>query len=316
MRIISLLTVLWPAVFYYSVAAAGLLQGTCYALVSGMAVLMIYPLGYEDMKLSMIMTSLCAVLMLALPPLSMRLGHSCELTVIAALSMLVAYDCMRARTKLLSVKMLFRMDTVWCSIEDYARKFYEIALMTVCAIMLAMGRLGAGEGAYAILCLSMLFLYIIMYKRAWSGRTMFLGQRKEASVMEIIRGNMRSVPVAEAGDEYMSVLYAKVMDYMETCRPFLDPDFSLEDMSRDLFSNKVYLSRAINYYSGRNFKQFVNYYRVKYSIEMMRSRRNGRVIEMALKSGFHSIVTYNMAFKLNTGKTPGEYFREMEESGK
>lgn len=312
MRVLSLLTLLWSAAFYCSMDESGILQGICCALAAAMTLLMMYPLSYEDIRTSLTMSVPATVMLLTVPPLSIYKSHACEMTVLLSLSLLLVYDYIRARFKLVSVKMLFRLDSVWCNLEDYARRIYESALLAMCAIMLTMGRLGTGPGSFGILCLAMGALFLLMYKRAWSGRTMLLSERRENRVQEIIKGNLRSFPVGESEDEYMSSLYARVLDYMETCKPFLDPKYSLDDMARDLFSNKVYLSRAVNFYSGRNFKQFVNYYRVKYSIGLMRSGGSDKIIQIALKSGFHSVVTYSMAFKLNTHKTPGEYIREME----
>ena len=62
--------------------------------------------------------------------------------------------------------------------------------------------------------------------------------------------------------------------------------------------------------SGSNFCQFVNYYRVKYSKELMRGNPGKKMIEVALSSGFNSVVTFNMAFKLNENLTPSEWLRE------
>ena len=312
MRVIALLTLLLPAVFYCSVEEAEMLQGICCALASSMTVLMMYPLSYEDIRISVAVSVPSAILLMAVPPLSLYISHACELTVLASLCLLMVYDYIRARFKLVSVKMLFRLDSVWCNLEDYARRIFESLLLALCAIMLAMGRLGAGMGHSALLCMAMFALFVLMYKRAWTGRTMLLSEKRENRVQEIVRGNLRSFPAGESEDEYMSSLYARVLDYMETCKPYLDPTYSLDDMARDLFSNKVYLSRAVNFYSGRNFKQFVNYYRVKHSIELMRSGNPDKIIQIAMKSGFHSVVTFSMAFKLNTRKTPGEYLRDID----
>ena len=312
MRLLSLLTLMCSAAFYCSMEEEGTLQGLCCSFAAAMTLLMLYPLSYEDLKPSLKMSVPATLILIAIPPLSLHIAHACELTVLCSLSLLLLYDYLRMRHKFVSVKMLFRLDAVWCNLQDYARKLFEMSLLALCAIMLAMCRLGAGTGPFAMLCLTMGALYILMYMRAWSGRTMILSEKRETRVLEILKGNLRSFPVGESEDEYLSALYARILDYMETCKPYLDAKYSLDDMARDLFSNKVYLSRAINYYSGRNFKQFVNYYRVNYSIELMRSAPTEKIIQIALRSGFHSVVTYSMAFKLNTRKTPGEYFRDMD----
>ena len=97
---------------------------------------------------------------------------------------------------------------------------------------------------------------------------------------------------------------------MESHKPYLNPALSLEDLAKDIGTNKVYLSRTINVVSGSNFCQFVNYYRVQYAKELMRENKERKMIEVAMASGFNSVVTFNMAFKINENLTPSEWLRE------
>ena len=91
-------------------------------------------------------------------------------------------------------------------------------------------------------------------------------------------------------------------------KPYLVTSFNEGDLASALFTNKVYLSRTINHYSGRNFRQYVNYYRVMYATELMKKDRHLKVTELALKCGFNSVVTFNAAFKLNMNMTPSAYY--------
>ena len=84
----------------------------------------------------------------------------------------------------------------------------------------------------------------------------------------------------------------------------------MEDMAEHLYSNKLYLSRTINLLSGRNFRQFVNYHRVQYAMSLFKKDPRLKVAEAATMSGFHSTVSFNMSFKVNTGRTPSEWIQE------
>ena len=53
-------------------------------------------------------------------------------------------------------------------------------------------------------------------------------------------------------------LYDRCCRYMAERKPFLVESFSLGDLARVLYTNKVYLSKTINYYSGKNFRNYVN----------------------------------------------------------
>ena len=64
--------------------------------------------------------------------------------------------------------------------------------------------------------------------------------------------------------------------------------------------------------SGKNFRQFINSYRIRYSVELMKKNPRLRMDEVATMSGFHSTVTFTMAFKANMGETPGEYAQRLK----
>ncbi len=105
-------------------------------------------------------------------------------------------------------------------------------------------------------------------------------------------------------------LYERIVEYFETERPFLDNQLTINDVVKVVFSNKVYISRAISQFTGRNFCQFVNYYRISYSVECFRSDPNLKVNELAEMSGFNSVVSYNMAFRLFMNENPSDWCRK------
>ena len=125
-----------------------------------------------------------------------------------------------------------------------------------------------------------------------------------------IKGDLRtSAAVNPVSDPRAEALYSRVVEYMDTRKPYLQEDFNLSMFAKCLFTNRTYLSHVINRYSGRNFKQFVNYYRVKYSVDLIRKDPHLSVMELASMSGFHSVVTFNMAFRANMNDTPGAFSR-------
>ena len=87
-------------------------------------------------------------------------------------------------------------------------------------------------------------------------------------------------------------------------KPFLVESFSLGDLANVLFTNKVYLSKTINYYSGKNFRSYINYYRVMYAMELFRKNKSLTVSELGALAGFHSGTTFNQAFKAVMQESP------------
>ena len=90
-------------------------------------------------------------------------------------------------------------------------------------------------------------------------------------------------------------------------KPFLVESFSLNDLANALFTNKVYLSKTINYYSGKNFRSYVNYYRVMYAMELFRRNKALTVSELGALAGFHSSTTFNASFKAVLEESPSTW---------
>ncbi|MBR6858137.1 MAG: AraC family transcriptional regulator [Bacteroidales bacterium] len=102
-------------------------------------------------------------------------------------------------------------------------------------------------------------------------------------------------------------LYDRCCRYMADRKPFLVESFSLGDLANVLFTNKVYLSKTINYYSGKNFRNYINYYRVMYAMELFRKNKSLTVTELGSLAGFHSGTTFNQAFKAVMQESPSTW---------
>ena len=103
------------------------------------------------------------------------------------------------------------------------------------------------------------------------------------------------------------LLYDRCCRYMADRKPFLVESFSLNDLANALFTNKVYLSKTINYYSGKNFRSYVNYYRVMYAMELFRRNKALTVSELSALAGFHSSTTFNASFKAVMEESPSTW---------
>ena len=90
-------------------------------------------------------------------------------------------------------------------------------------------------------------------------------------------------------------LYDRCCRYMADRKPFLVESFSLGDLASVLFTNKVYLSKTINYY------------RVMYAMELFRRNKSLTVAELGSLAGFHSNTTFNQAFKTVMKESPSTW---------
>ena len=107
----------------------------------------------------------------------------------------------------------------------------------------------------------------------------------------------------------MDELFARVERYMANEQPYLRDDLTLAELAKAMLTNKTYLSRTINQKSGKNYCTYINWYRINYSLKIIEKDTRVKVVELAVMSGFHSVASYNMAFRLFMGDTPSEYIR-------
>lgn len=113
----------------------------------------------------------------------------------------------------------------------------------------------------------------------------------------------------------MEVLFEKVEAYMKAEKPYLDDMFTMTQLATEMLTNKTMLSKTINEISGKNFCRYVNSYRIQYAVSLMKKDRRLRVGELSLMCGFHSVASFNMAFKLIMNDTPSEYMRSLNSEG-
>lgn len=199
---------------------------------------------------------------------------------------------------------LFKNSAALNSLRDSSWTFYLIVLFI--AMLLIMSGTAFMDAVGVLLCAA---LSVILYLRQRTGRCFYVRPKTEKYIVSMSDSILKQPVIKENCnlDLKMNALYVKAVDYMEQKAPYLREDFCLDSFARDLLTNRVYLSRTINIYSGQNFRQFVNYYRVRYSIGLMKKDKHMMVDELAALSGFHSSVSYNTAFRLFMHESPKEW---------
>ncbi len=202
---------------------------------------------------------------------------------------------------------VFRKDAAWCCAEEDSRTFYVIIILGFTQALIVMRYEQALPTFYWIVAALIAGVNILLHIRAYSGRTMLIGKRKERRIQSLIvsNGHMSDI-VPEVENTILARAYRRIDQFMRDSKPYLDEKFTLEKMSDVLKLNKLYISRSINKFTNKNFRQYVNWHRVMYSVELMRADPWLKVIEIAFMSGFHSQVTFNMCFKLFLDETPSD----------
>jgi YesN/AraC family two-component response regulator len=96
----------------------------------------------------------------------------------------------------------------------------------------------------------------------------------------------------------------------------LDSEINLDKMSKLLNTNKLYLSRFINYEYKKNFNWFLNKFRVEEAQKLLISPDYEiyTLDAIAEKVGFNSRSSFYSVFKKITGVTPSFYRKQMKTS--
>ena len=113
--------------------------------------------------------------------------------------------------------------------------------------------------------------------------------------------------VAAAGHDE---LLQKILIVMEDEEAFCNPDFSLQMLARMTESNTNYVSQTINSTFGKNFRSFVNEYRIKVAMKRMLDNEhygNYSIQGISESVGYKSASNFIAAFKKMTGMTPSLY---------
>ncbi|MCB1315917.1 MAG: helix-turn-helix transcriptional regulator [Leptospiraceae bacterium] len=113
------------------------------------------------------------------------------------------------------------------------------------------------------------------------------------------------------------LLAERVTEYMQTNRPYLNDEFSLDDLKAALNVPRHHISQVINDIFGRNFYAYVNDYRVAEACRLLRSPdyRDHPVARIGMECGFVSRSVFYEVFRKKLGTTPAAYRQNKNNTG-
>lgn len=94
---------------------------------------------------------------------------------------------------------------------------------------------------------------------------------------------------------------------------YLNPNLSLDYLSKHLNLSEGYLSQQVNSNSGMSFNDFINNLRIQNAKESLGNIEfdNYTIVSIGLESGFNSKSSFYTAFKKFTNKTPAQYKKDV-----
>ncbi|MBW1297283.1 helix-turn-helix domain-containing protein [Aquimarina litoralis] len=111
-----------------------------------------------------------------------------------------------------------------------------------------------------------------------------------------------------------NLLMQKLKIFMDSEKPFLDPEITLPKLSKQFNVSTNELSQIINQVESLNYSQFISKYRVKEAQRLMTLSQydNMTIAAIAYDSGFSSISSFNSSFKKHTNMTPIAYRQSLK----
>lgn len=105
-----------------------------------------------------------------------------------------------------------------------------------------------------------------------------------------------------------------IQTYLETTKPYLNPELRLSELAQHFEVNISHLSTLINLCFSQNFNDLINAYRIELFLQKISSGqlKHFTLMSLAYDSGFNSKTTFNRAFKKYTGLTPSEFLKKTE----
>lgn len=293
----------------------------CDLLLALMAVLVLYDSlrSYEDipllLKIILICQGIVSVfhLLSAVGLIPLVSGRLLDAMAVLYAAVLLVYHSISIWLRLREIKAVMKSGTVWtflCLCVDviyFSAPAVIVMMMCFCSVILPEDVYLQYHIAAVLLTLE---LVAVGLRMLFDTQFVIL-QKHENIIVESMRiSQIEMCSNSSREDQQYKDIYERVVLHFEMSKPFLKGDLTINDIVKVVFSNKVYISKAISHYTGRNFRQFVNYHRVMYSMELFRKRPDLKVAELSEQSGFNTVVSFTMAFRLFVNETPSEWCRK------
>lgn len=117
---------------------------------------------------------------------------------------------------------------------------------------------------------------------------------------------------SKISEDELEEILLHINDCFAAKKPFLDPDFSLDQLAKDLDINKLKITQALNMRLGQNFYQFVNSARIEESKALLQLPNEDNLTVVGYESGFKSKSTFYKYFKEATGCSPSDYKKSLQ----
>lgn len=172
--------------------------------------------------------------------------------------------------------------------------------------------------ALAVLITSLVLGIIVMQRRRKLYRSIVMQNTRAVERQKALERQLAEVSnkMTVMGEDKIDDLYTRLCRFMETERPYTEPQLTREKLAELLGTNRTYLTTIIKEKAGMSYVQFINSYRINEAIRIMSDRDN---LDYPLKRiwsdlGFSSPSTFYKVFQQTVGITPSTYRKQFIEA--
>ncbi len=156
---------------------------------------------------------------------------------------------------------------------------------------------------------------IFHIKEAGAGRTKYNGSILVGNYDNAeFKQNHQRTSLQKLPEVLTSELKDKLQKQMLVEKAFKDPKLNIAGLSEIIDTKPHILSRILNEEFSKNFRDYINEYRIKEFIELASSEKykNYTLLALSYEVGFNSKSTFNLAFKKVTGLSPRNFLKNSE----
>lgn len=251
---------------------------------------------------------LCLTGLLTVPGTVFFIWSSSIMTIASAVLFIVGL-WLRIR----NVREVMRAGSVWVSLSLAVDSIYIMTMFTFIMVYGLFVLSGCDDNSFIGCLVAVLYVGILTAfgSRIVSDSLFVFMQRHERRIVESMKVTQVEVATDSSRIEMQyKELFERVQAYFTETKAYLKGDLTIGDVVQSVYTNKLYISRAISQSTGRNFCQYVNYFRVTHSVESFRANPKLKIHELANMSGFNTVVSFNMAFRLYMGENPSDWCRK------
>ena len=124
---------------------------------------------------------------------------------------------------------------------------------------------------------------ILLFAIGW------IGLHQHFSISDVIKHHPKENTISE---QYENTLCQELDRLMQEKKTFLKNDLRLEQVTRELGTNRTYLLQALNEEKGMTFKEYINRLRIEYAERLMKSNPSLTKNEIATMSGYNTLSSF------------------------